>query len=131
MTEFLLNGLALQKLEVVDQQHIDGIELVLEGQGITLPQGLNEAIHEALCRQHEHTAAGARGLDALGHGIEEMAFAKSRCGVNEKRVKAQSGTGLCLGDPAGCGMGQLVGGPNHKTVKGLSLIQRCGLVGDQ
>ena len=31
VAEFLLHGLALQELEIVDQQHVDRLELVLEG----------------------------------------------------------------------------------------------------
>ena len=38
VAELLLHGLALQELEIIDQQHVDGLELVLEGERVALAQ---------------------------------------------------------------------------------------------
>ena len=56
--EFLLGTLAVHELEVVDQQHVDGAELLLEGQRILAAEGLDELIAEALGGEIKHLRFG-------------------------------------------------------------------------
>ena len=54
MAEFRLDGLALEKLHVVDQQKIDIAQGFLQRQGGVIVQGLCEDPHEIVRRQVAH-----------------------------------------------------------------------------
>ena len=60
MAEFLLEGAALKEFDVVDQQNVDGADLVLEGDGVAGLQRFGEAVHEAFRRQVEQLALELR-----------------------------------------------------------------------
>ena len=129
MTEFLLHGLALQELEIVDQQHIDSGKLVLEGNGVLLPQCHDETDHETLGGEKHHLAVGPAVANALGYGGEQMRLAKTRGGMNKQRIETDRGAlgGIC--HTAHGGMGQLVRRADDKTVETLTGIKRQAAVG--
>ena len=60
VTELGLSRSALKKLQIVDDEHVDGPQRILESQGILRPQRRHEAVHELLGGQIEHLALGAR-----------------------------------------------------------------------
>ena len=74
--ELLLGLLALHEFEVVDQQDVDGAELVLEGDGILAAHGLHELIAEALGRQVEHLRFVGAALHLPGDGMQQMRLAE-------------------------------------------------------
>ena len=119
MAEFLLHGLALQELEVVNQQDVNRLELVLERNRVAASQRLNETVHEALGGEEQHLALWVNVADAVADGIEQMGFAKARGGMNEQGIEGDGCADICIGHTAGGRMGQLIGGSHHKTVKGL------------
>jgi hypothetical protein len=67
MAEFRLRGLALEELQVVDDQNLDAAQRLLEGQRRLGLERRDKDIHEALGRQIKHLAAVlcARERDGL------------------------------------------------------------------
>jgi hypothetical protein len=82
VAELLLHRLALEELEVVDQQHVDGLEIVLEGDGVAVLQGGDEMVHEALRGEIEHLDVGAGLADAPRDGVEQVGLALARRGMD-------------------------------------------------
>ena len=75
--ELLLGLLALHELQIVDQQDVDGAELVLEGHGVLAAHGLHELVAEALGRQVEHLGLGRAPLHLPGDGVQQVRLAEA------------------------------------------------------
>ena len=87
--EFLFRALALQELEIVDQQHMDVAEALFECERIGRAQRLDELIAEALGRQIQHLRARRPALHFPRNRLQKMAFAKSDGGMDVKRIVAR------------------------------------------
>src|SRR5580700_659245 len=73
VAELGLGRAALQELQVVDHQHVDGAHGFLERQRRLGLQRRDKAVHEALCGQVEHFAVGA--VAGPGDRLQEVGFA--------------------------------------------------------
>ena len=94
VAEFGLGRSALQELQVVDHQHVDGAHRFLEGERGLGPQRRDEAVHEALGRQIEHLAIAA--IAGPGNRLQQVRFAETHAGVDVERIEHQR-----LAAPAG------------------------------
>ena len=86
--ELLLGLLAAHELQIVDQQDVDGAELVLEGHRVLALDGLDELVAEALGRQIEHVGFGRAPLHLPGDGVLQMRLAEPDAGVEVERIEA-------------------------------------------
>ena len=121
MTEFLLDRLTLQELDVINDQDINRPEFFLEGDGRLRLQGGNKAIHELLSRQIDDPAASLRRI--MGNGLNQMGFAQTHRGMDiEGVVDRQLGSGR-LGHALGSGMSQLVRFPDQEGCESQTAIQ--------
>ena len=118
---FLRAVLAGDELHVIDHQHIDRPEQLLEVHDLTFAQGLHEAVHELLGRQVEHAQVRAAGLQLMRDGMHQVGLAQADAAVKEQRVE---GDRPAFGHPAGGGMGQLVRLADDEAVEGEAGIQR-------
>ena len=122
MAEFLLDRLALKELDVVNDQHVDGAELFLEGDRRLRLQRGDEAIHEFLGCQIDDPATGHAG--AMRDRLKQMRLAQANGGVEIKRIvdglrfRRRAGNAFCRR------MSQLVGLADNEIREGETAIQR-------
>ena len=88
VVELLLGLLALHELQIVDQQHVDRAELVLERQRILAAQRLDELIAETLGRQVEHLRMRRAAVHLPGDGVQQMRLAEPDRRVDVERIEA-------------------------------------------
>ena len=79
--------LAADELNVVDHQHVDGPELLLEGHGVAESQRLHEAVHKLLGRQIDDVAARVLLADMPGDGMHQMRLAEPDAAIEKQRVE--------------------------------------------
>ncbi len=88
MEELLLGmALALEELDVVDQQHVEVAVAALELLGTGTAQRRDELVGEATRRSCSgRSEPGRVGLEVVGDRDQEVGLAKSRRSVQEERV---------------------------------------------
>ena len=118
---FLCRVLAADELHVVDHQHVDGAELVLEVHRVLLAQSADKTVHELFRRKVDHRARRIGRADVPGDGVHEMGLAQSHAAVQEQRVE-QHRRGL--GDAVGGGVGEFVGLADDEILEREAAIQR-------
>ena len=94
VAEFLLDLLALDELDVVDDQQVDAAQPLLEGQRRLRLQGGDEPVHEAVGGQIDH--APPLGADLVADGVEQMRLAEADARMEDRagcRSPARSGGG--------------------------------------
>ena len=106
--EFLLRAFALKEFEIVDQQHVDVAEPLLEGQRIGRAKRFDELIAEAFSRQIKHLRVRCALLHFPGNGVKKMAFAEAHGRVNIERVVSGSVRQNRFGNLRGACMGHAV-----------------------
>ena len=123
MAELGLRRLALQELQVVDHQHVDAAQRLLEGERGLRAQRRDEAVHELLGGEIEHLALAA-GVAGPGDRLQQMGLAEADAGMDVERVEhhrlAAPGQRHLLGG----GMGERVGAADHEGVEGQPRIER-------
>ena len=77
VAELGLRRLALQELQVVDHQHVDAAQRLLEGERRLRAQRRDEAVHELLGGEIEHLAVGAV-VAGPGGRLQQMRLAEAR-----------------------------------------------------
>ena len=87
--EELLLGriLAADELHVVDHQHVDRAELLLEGHGVLVAQRADELVHELFGRQVDDPAARLALADVPGDGVHQVGLAEPDAAIEEQRVE--------------------------------------------
>jgi hypothetical protein len=123
MAELGLSGLALEELEVVDHQDIDGAQRVLECDRILGPQGGHEAIHELLGGEVQHLALGA-GIARPSQRLQQMRLAEANSGMDVEWVEHDHVAAPRLGDLLGGGVRQRVGASDHEGLEGQARVER-------
>ena len=113
--------LAADELDVVDHQHVDRAEELLEGHHVLVAKGANELVHEFLGREIDDLALGVARADVPGDGVHQVGLAKPDTAVNEQRIE---GHGLGIGGPPGRGVSQLVGLADNEIVEREPWIER-------
>ena len=122
MEEFFLGRfLAVDELDVVDHQHIDRAELLLERDRVLVPERADEVVHELLGRQISDLALRLGDADVPRDGVHQMGLAEPDPAVQEQRVERRRGG---FGDAARGGMGELVRLADHEIVEGEARIER-------
>ena len=123
VTEFRLGRFALQELQIVDHQHVDAAQRLLEGErGLRLQRG-DEAVHEFFGGEVEHLALAAR-IAGPGDGLQQMGLAEPDAGMNVERVEHHGIAAPPFRDLARRGMGQRVGAADDEASEGQSRIER-------
>ena len=85
--ELLLHPvLALEELDIVDEQHVVGAVALLEALDALVAERVDEVVHEGLAR-HVPRCQPGRGLaDVLGDRLEQVGLAEPGAAVDEERI---------------------------------------------
>ena len=86
VTEFLLDGFALQELQIVDQQNVDVAQGILEIECRLALERLHEAVHEPLGGQIQHLGGRIGFLGFPCNGLQKVGLAQTNRGMQEERV---------------------------------------------
>ena len=86
MAELLLDRFAAQELHVVDDEHIDRAQLLLEGDRRRGLERAGETVHEFLGGEIDHAPPLRRG--GMGGRLQQMRFAETDRGVDVERIEA-------------------------------------------
>ena len=113
-------GLALEELDVVDQQHVDVAVGGLEGLGAGAAQGRDELVGERLGGRVADAEAGSVVVEVVGDRREQVGLAEPGRPVEEERVV---GLRRCLGDGQGGAVGESVAGADHEALEGVARVQ--------
>jgi hypothetical protein len=114
--EFLLRGgLAGDELHVIDHQHVDGPEHLLEADRVLFAQRADEAVHELLGRQIQDVGLGEVRLKLPRDGVHQVRLAQAHAAIEEERVERDI---VAFGDAARGGMGQFVGLADDEGLEG-------------
>src|SRR3546814_13322890 len=88
MEELFLRGfLAADELDIVDHQHVDRTELVLERHRVPEAQGTDELVHELLGGPVQPAALRMVLPPVPGDGVHQMGFAQADAAVREQLVE--------------------------------------------
>ena len=115
-----VRGLALEELDVVDQQEVSAAVAVLEAVDGGAVQRGDELVGEGLCRGVVDGQLRAVATEVVGDRAEEMGLAEPWGPVEEERVVGLAGG---LGDCQGCGVGELVAGADDEALEGVVGIE--------
>ena len=126
MEEFFLRiVLADQELQVVDHQHVDAAEVLLELHRRLAADGGDEAVHELLGRHvgdRDRVAGAVRQFP--GDGVHQVGLAQADAAIQEQRIEA--GAGRTFGHAARAGVGKLVRLADDETFEREARIERRG-----
>ena len=86
VAELGLGRLALEKLQIVDHQHVDAAQRLLERERRLGAQRRDEPVHELLGREVEHLAVGAL-VAGPGDGLEQVGLAETDAGMDVERIE--------------------------------------------
>ncbi len=122
MSEFRLDGLALQELRIVENQEIDRSQTLLEGdRGLRLKGG-DEAVHELLGRQIDRRAA--LGGRCVRNRLQKVGLAEADRRMDEQRAERRGGAAEALGEAFGGRVSELIGAPDLEGREGQPAIER-------
>ena len=127
--ELLLDTfLALDELDVVDQQHVDVAVAALERRLAVVAQRVDEVVGEFLGRDVLDPHAGKQPLGVVTGGVQKVGLAEAGLAPDEERVV---GAGRRFGDGERRGVSEAVGGADDERVEGVAPVQvdGGGLVG--
>ena len=120
--ELLLGRVAAaDELEVVDHQHVDRAELLLEGHGVFRAQGTHELVHELLCGEIDDAPLRGARRDLPRDTVHQVSLAEPDRPVEEQRIERHRAG---LGHAPGGGVGELVRFADHEVVEGEALVER-------
>ena len=87
MEEFLLRLLlALQELDIVDNQAVNITVLLAEGLSRLILDRIDDFVRELFTGGVEHLHAGVVLLDAVADSVHQVSFAQTNTAVQEERV---------------------------------------------
>lgn len=118
--EGLLRGvLALEELDVVDQQDVVVAVARLEQRGPVVRDRVDEVVGELLRAHVPHADAGVEADGVVADGVQQVGLAEARVAVDEERV-------VCLGrlgDGDCRGMGEPVGPADDEGVEAVLRVE--------
>jgi hypothetical protein len=124
--ELLLGALlALQELDVVDQQDVVVPVAALEGAGAVVADGVDELVGELLAGHVPDARLGVEVAGVVPDGVQQVGLAQPGSPVDEERVV---GLGRGLGHGHRGRVGEPVGRPDHEPFEGV-LGSQLGTVG--
>ena len=119
--ELLLDAfLALDELDVVDEQHVDVAVAALEGDLAVIAQRVDEVVGEFLGGDVLDAHTGKQSLGVVTGRVQQVGLAEAGLAPDEERVV---GAGGRLGDRQGGGMGEPVGGADDEGVEGVAPVE--------
>ena len=120
--EELLFGvrLALEELDVVDQQDVEVAVAVLEGLGALRPQRVDELVGERLGGRVADAEPGRVGAEVVGDRDQQVGLAEPGRAVEEERVVGLRGG---LGDGQRGGVGEAVAVADHEALEGVARVE--------
>ena len=122
--ELLLGALlAGEKLNVVDEQHVDVAELVAEAGHLVVADRVDHLVGELLTADVADGGMGLATLHVVADGVHEMGLAHPDAAVEEERVV---GLGGALGDGLRGGHGELVAAADDEGVELVAGVQLRG-----
>ena len=120
--KFFLGGiLAADELDVIDHQHINGAELVLEIHRILFTQRADEPVHELFRRKIDDVALRRTFMNMPGNSVHQMGLAEADAAIQKQRIELCRGG---LGDAPGGGIGKFVGLADDEVLKVKTPVQR-------
>ena len=121
MEELLLGlHLALEELDVVDEEHVDIAVAPLEVGGLVVADAVDEVVRELLGVHVAHLDVRVEAAGVVADGVEEVGLAQTGLAVDEERVV---GLGRGLGDGDGRGIGEAVARADDEGVEGVLRVQ--------
>ena len=120
---FLDTLFAGEKLDVVDQQHVDVPVALAEFREGILLERLDELVGEFFRRKVGDPRVGVGAENGVSDGVHQVGLTEPGVTVEEQGVV---GLGGGLRDGEGCGMSHLVIGPDDKGFEGVAGIERAG-----
>ena len=122
--EELLLGLllALEELDVVDEEHVDVAVAALQGGGVRVLDRVDHVVGERLGGDVADLRAGPEVAHVVADGVQQVGLAESGVAVHQERVV---GLARRLGDGDRGGVGEPVGGPDHEGLEGVARVQRA------
>ena len=124
--ELLLGlGLALQELDVVDQQHVDVAVAALEPVLPVVADRVDELVGELLAGDVAHLGPVVEAAHVVADGVEQVGLAQPGVAVDQQRVV---GLARRLGHRDGRGVGEAVGRADHEGLEGVLRVEP-GLAG--
>ena len=111
--ELRVGLLALQELQVVDDEHVDAAQRVLQCKRILRPQRGDEDINESLGGEIEHLAV-ARRVAGPGDRLQQVRLAETDAGMNVQRIEHDRIAPKRDRDLPGRGVSEGVGTPYNK-----------------
>ena len=119
--ELLLRAfLALQELDVVDEQHVDVAVAALEGDLAVVAQGVDEVVGELLGGHVAHAHPREQPLRVVADGVQQVGLAQAGVAPDEQRVVRPRGR---LGDGDGRGVAEPVRRADDERVEDVLLVQ--------
>src|SRR4029077_16037602 len=118
MTTLLLDRLALEELDIVDDENIDSPQPFLESDCCLCLEGGNEAIHEALGCEINDPSPVRRGR--MDDGLKEVRFSQANRGMEIQRIVVQRFPRSRESDSLCRGVGELIGRSNAEICKSES-----------
>ena len=120
--EKLLLGLhlALEELDVVDEQDVDVAVPALEVRGLVVTDAVDEVVRELLGVDVAHLDVGEQVAGVVPDGVEQVRLAQSGVAVDEEGVV---GLRRCLGDRDRRGVREPVARPDDEGVEGVLGIE--------
>src|ERR1700731_3925641 len=122
MIELLLNRLALEKLDVVDDKEIDCPQSFLESDRRLRFEGGDETVHESLSGEIDNLVLCRGG--SMRDGLEKVGLTQSDRSMEIKWIEQQWVSRRRESDPLRRGMGELVGCTDEKIRENQTAIQR-------
>ncbi len=123
VAELGLGRFALQELQIVDHEHVDAAQCLLERQRCLRFERGDEAVHELLGGEIKHLALGARVAGPC-HRLQQMGFAEADAGVDVERIEHHGIAAPAFGDLTRGGVRQRVGAADHETCECQARIER-------
>ena len=114
--------LALEELDVVDQEHVDVAVAALQGGGVGVLDRVDHVVGERLGGDVADLRAGPQVAHVVADRVQQVGLAESGVAVHQQRVVGLAGR---LGDGDGGGVGEPVGGPDHEGLEGVARVQRA------
>ena len=122
---FLDAFLALDELDVIDEQHVDVAVAAFEGDLAVVAERVDEVVGEFLGGDVLDPHPGEQPLRIVAGGMQQVCLAETRLAPNEQRVV---GAGGCFGDRQSGGVREPIGGTDDEGVEGVAAVE-AGSVG--
>ena len=120
---FLCSLLACEKLDVVDEQHVDGAVAVAKGRHAVEADRVDQLVDEVLGRDVLQPEHSPRSRDAVADRVHEVGLSKTRAPVDVQRIV---GMGRFLGDGQRRRVGELIGIPDDERLERVARVELRG-----